>query len=306
MKTKLFVSTLAAALTLAVIHQASAQTAGYIVGNPQATVRGGASASTNIIEGGGTGLATGTVSVKFAGSPFDTARKHYVKFTLAGNANTNGPLFLRYDTIGNSQRQDVSVWTLDQDFAGFTTSTQTWNTAQANDTASGSGFLTTGPATATYYQNFLSAAAANVLDTVHQLAGPWGHMIRSGNVIYMALSSTNDIGANGLRLGVNSVEIGYDTITSGTPPSLGAITNNLAAGGQLNVLHGFTVSTATNYFTVADSETAIASLTVTNTTSSEANFGTTNVFVEGSGATRSVYVTKPSPTTPSEIGRAHV
>jgi hypothetical protein len=281
MRTKLFGSTLAATLALAAIQPASAQTAGYIVGSPQATVRGGASADLDIIEGGGSGAASGTVSVKFAGSPFDSARKHYIKFTLAGTPNTNGPLYLRYDTIANSQRQDVSVWTLNQDFAGFTTSTQTWNTAQANDPASGSGFLTTGPFTATYYQNFLSSPSANAVDATHQLNAPWGHMILSGNVIYMALSSTNDIGANGLRLGVNSVEIGYDTITSGSPPSLSAIADLTVFQAQTSV---------TNLFTVGDPEDGPGALVPTFTSSNEGIVSVANIFFGGTGANRTVYV----------------
>jgi hypothetical protein len=108
------IRTVLAAAALVAVPRLGAQTAGFIVGNPQATVRGGASANLDIIEGGGgTAPDSGTVSVKFSTS-LGTARKHYVKFNLTGhNPNTNGPLFIRYDTAANSQRQDVQVWSLD-------------------------------------------------------------------------------------------------------------------------------------------------------------------------------------------------
>lgn len=291
MRIRQIVSTVLGTLALLTLHQASAQTGTYVVGSPRAVIRGGASASADQTEGTG-------ASIKFNGSPFDTARKYYVKFDLTGqNANTNGPLYIRYDTIANSQRQDVQVWSLDQDYAGFTSGVLTWNTAQANDTASGSGLFTSGPFTGTYYSHFLSASAGGVLDSTHQLHGPWGHMIRSGNIIYMAMTSINNIGDNGLRLADGSVEIAFDVITTGAPPSLGTPTNQLAAEGLLTVVQGFN-STATNFFTASDVETALASLAITNTTSSEANLGTTNIFVTGAGATRSVYVTAPATATP--------
>ena len=281
MKSKTSLSLLVAAAALAAGFAASAQTAGYVVGSPQATVRGGASQNVDIIEGGGTGASSGTVSVKLAASPFDSARKYYAKFTLTGNPNTNGPLFLRYDTIGASARQDVSVWTLDQDFPGFTSSTQTWNTAQANDTASGSGFLTAGPFTATYYQNFLSASGANTVDVVHQLHGPWGHMLRSGNVIYLALSSTNDVNSNGLRFGVNSLEFGYDVLTTGAPPSLSALANLTAAQ---------TLVSATNSFTVGDPEDGPNNLTPTATSANQAIVADADIHFDGTGTNRTVYI----------------
>ena len=89
MKIKQVVSTVLGTLALLTIQQTSAQT--YIAGSPQATVRGGASADTNIIEGAGSGVTSGTVSVKYvAAAPFDSARKHYVKIDLTGqNPNTN-------------------------------------------------------------------------------------------------------------------------------------------------------------------------------------------------------------------------
>src|SRR5512140_2002786 len=156
MKKTTFALTSLATSLLCLSQPGFAQTGGYIVGSPQATIRGGASANVDIVEGGGSGTSSGTVSVKYSAT-LDTARKYYAKFVLPGNPNTNGPLWLRYDTGASSQRQDVSVWSLDQDFAAFTSSALTWNTAQANDTSSGSGFLATGGGfTATYYQNFLS------------------------------------------------------------------------------------------------------------------------------------------------------
>lgn len=294
MKTKIFVSTIATVLAFTSIQFVSAQT--FVTGGPQATVRGGASAALDILEGISTpALQSGTVSVKIDVSPFSSSRKHYVKIDLTGqNPNTNGPLYIKYDTAANSQAQLVQVWSLDQTWPGFTTSTQTWNTAQANDTNSGTGLLVAGPNTATVYGTFKSATAGGVLGTTHQLNnGSWKSMIRVDNAIYIALTSIQELGGgNGLRLVPNTVAFGFEPITVGAPPAIGLITNNLAANGQLTVVQGF-FSTATNFFTVADTETAVASLTVTNSTSNEASLSSTNVFVVGTGTTRSVYVTTP-------------
>ncbi len=279
MKPNPVIALIAAALACASVQQIKAQTAGFIVGNPQATVRGGASADVDIVEGGGSGTASGTVSVKL--DSLDNCRKHYVKFDLTGhNPNTNGPLYIRYDTGANSQRQDVQVWSLDQDFAGMA-STLTWNTAQANDTTNGSALLTSGSFTATPYQRFLSASGGNATDATHQLHGPWGHMIRSGKTIYLVLSSVNNIGNNGLRFLANSVELGFDDISSGTPPSLGAIPNIVVAQGQ---------ASATNYFTVGDPEDGPDALLPVASSSNEQAVPSANVLFEGSGANRSVYV----------------
>jgi hypothetical protein len=122
-------------------------------------------------------------------------------------------------------------------------------------------------------------------------------MIRSDNAVYLVLTSIQNIGDNGLRLAVDSVELGFEPITTGAPPFLGAPTNSLATNGLLAALQG-SYSTATNYFTVSDPETAVDSLTVTPTSSSEANLPSANVFVEGTGATRSVYVLAPATAVP--------
>lgn len=274
----------------------------YLQGNPQATVRGGASANLDIIEGTPTGTAgvpsaqLGTVTVKFAGAPFDSARKHYVKIDLTGqNPNTNGPLYVQYTGVSASGAQTVQLWSLDQDYPGFNANL-TWNTAQANDTTSGSGMITGGGFTATPYQRFNSAGgAATTSHTLH--GGPWGQLIRSGNNLYLVFTSVVDVNSNGARWRTNGaggqdVYIGFEPITTGTPPALGVITNNLAPNGQLTVVQGF-YSTATNYFSVADPETTITSLAVTPTSSSEVNLPSANVFVEGTGSTRSVYVLAP-------------
>jgi hypothetical protein len=104
------------------------------------------------------------------------------------------------------------------------------------------------------------------------------------------MSGLSDIGgANGLRFIEGSVQLGFEEITSGTPPLMGPITNELAANGRLTAAQGF-YSTTTNHFTVQDAETAVGSLNITNVTSSEANLSSTNVFVTGTGTNRSVYV----------------
>jgi hypothetical protein len=160
-------------------------------------------------------------------------------------------------------------------------STLTWNAAQANDTASGSALLTNGSFTATSYQRFLSASGANAVDVTHPLHGPWGHMIRAGNTVYLVLSSVNSIGDSGLRFVPNSVELGFDDITTGTPPSLGHIPNVTVAQGQ---------ASGTNAFTVGDPEDGSSGLVPVATSSSEAVVPSANVIFEGSGASRTVYV----------------
>jgi hypothetical protein len=103
MKTRSFAPIVAAVLALAAVQPIVAQTGTYVVGSPRAVIRGGASANADQTEGTG-------ASIKYNGSPFDTARKYYVKFNVTGqNPNTNGPLYIRYDTIVNSQRQDVQA-----------------------------------------------------------------------------------------------------------------------------------------------------------------------------------------------------
>lgn len=263
----------------------------FVVASPQATVRGGASAALDILEQISTPtLQSGTVSIKYD-TTLDSARKHYVKVNLTGqNPNTNGPLYIQYNTGSSSQRQNVQLWSLDQIFAGMA-STLTWNTAQANDTNSGSALLTAGGATATAYGTFLSSASASAVGVIHQLNyGPWGHMIRSDGAAYLAFTSIENIGNNGLRLVTNTLALGFEPITTGTPPVLGVVTNSLAANGLLTVVQG-AKSTATNYFTVADVETTLSGLAITNSTSNEASLSTTNVIVDGIGATRTVYLT---------------
>jgi hypothetical protein len=290
-------SILAVALALATASSIYAQT--YVTADPTAVVRNGTYQDTDIVEpppGSTTVGGTSVVSLKNDGS--NNTRKYYTKIALTGNPNTNGPIYISYQlSSGTPQRQDVQIWSLDQAYSGFS-SNLTWNTAQANDTNSLSMLLTdpTNTFTATAYDHFLSGNGG--ASYVHELnGGPWGHMIRSGNVIYLVMSSLQSIGGNGMRFVEDSVQMGYEELTTGAPPSLGLITNSLAANGELSVIQGF-YSTATNFFTVADPETAVASLTVTNSTSNEAALSTTNVFVVGTGATRSVYVNANPTATP--------
>lgn len=271
---------LLAALAFCSVLPGASQSAGYVTGNPQATVRGGASADVDIIEGGGSGTASGTVSVKM--DTLSNARKYYAKFTLTGNPNTNGPLFLRYDTAANSGRQDVAIWSLDQEFPSFTSSTQTWNTAQANNTTNAAWMMTEGPATATYYRNVLSATGGNAVDYTHKVHGPWGHMIRPGNVIYLVLTSTNNVNANGLRFAVDSLQLGFDSITSGTPPSIGYITNFTVQQGE---------QSAAISFTVGDPEDGAAALFPFAESANENIAPTANILIQGTGTERTLQIT---------------
>ena len=97
------------------------------------------------------------------------------KIDLTGQVpNTNGPLYVQ-DMVGSANgQQSVQVWSLDQDYAGFSSSV-TWNTAQANDTSSGSGLLTAGGFTATPINGSLRALRHGGNDYTHNfMANPWG------------------------------------------------------------------------------------------------------------------------------------
>ena len=211
-----------------------------------------------------------------------TARKVYYQFDIPTNANTNYGLDLSFTTAANSRVQHVQVWGLNQAYPGLDTNI-IWSTAQANQTDQtlDNGMLTTGPFTATALYDFISPNAAGVAFSV-RIPAPWGDHLIGGKLILVLTSLDDPINnSNGLRLGNNTGILTYYDITTGTPPSLGALADLAALTGQ---------PSATNNFNVADAEDGAAALTPSAVSSDESVVPSANVFFGGSGGTRSVYV----------------
>ena len=159
----------------------------------EAFVRGGASAASDQDE-----VATGYIMVKYNATPFDSSRKAYFQFDVSGlnvSANTSAVFTVGFQA---SNKQNVQLWALNQAYPGFVTNV-TWNTAQANDTASNDlltggalnatalGAVTNIPASGTTPQPFTIPLVANY--------------VRS-NWITLAISGVNLSGndAAGLRM----------------------------------------------------------------------------------------------------------
>ncbi|MEY4387618.1 MAG: hypothetical protein RLY20_2901, partial [Verrucomicrobiota bacterium] len=97
----------------------------------EAFVRGGTSAALDQDE-----VTTGYIMVKYNATPFDSARKAYFQFNLAGlNVNVSTGATLTVTTHTNAFRHSAQLWGLSQAYPGFT-DTITWNSAQANETNS--------------------------------------------------------------------------------------------------------------------------------------------------------------------------
>jgi hypothetical protein len=162
----------------------------------EAFVRGGASSAADQDE-----VATGYIMVKYNASPFDSARKAYFQFNLGG-LNIYGATQAVF-TVGfnNTFGQNVQLWGLNQPYTNFA-STVTWNTAQANDTAS-NNLLTGGALNATAIGAFtnLPASAAPPYAFIVPLVGNY----LQGGRVTLALSGSPDVSgfvnnSGGLRL----------------------------------------------------------------------------------------------------------
>ncbi len=119
-----------AAVTVSVLPAGAYSAWTNLTVTTEAFIRGGASANTDPDE-----VGTNYLMVKYNASPFDTARKAYFQFDLGAlsvNANTSAVFTVNF-TVANQQH--VQLWALNQAYTGFTPAV-TWNTAQANDTAS--------------------------------------------------------------------------------------------------------------------------------------------------------------------------
>ena len=162
----------------------------------EAFIRGGASAGADQDE-----VTTGYIMVKYNASPFDSSRKAYFQFNLAGlNVYGSTQAVL---TVGflNNNSQNVQLWALNQPYSNFV-SAVTWNSAQANDTAS-NNFLTGGLLNATAIgpvTNLPASGAPPYSFTVPLI----GNYIQS-NRVTLALGGSPDAGsfinnAGGLRM----------------------------------------------------------------------------------------------------------
>ncbi|MEO5803495.1 MAG: hypothetical protein ABIR24_08180 [Verrucomicrobiota bacterium] len=242
----------------------------------EAFIQGGTQAALDLNE-----TSTNYLFVKYGASPFSSARKSYFKFDFAGQTpNTNALLKLKFSTFTNNRRQHVQVWTLNQDYPGFTSPVLTWNGAQANET-NGNGLLTSGALTATVRADFISPNAASQ-NAIVAIPPPWGDAIINGK-IFLVLATVNDLtnDNNGTRITLNSTALEFTSIISGLPPTISSISNLTTTATQ---------NSATNSFTVGDVEDGPNALAPVATSSNEAIVPSANVFFEGTGANRTVYV----------------
>lgn len=108
----------------------------------EATVRSGVHADTDQNE-----ASAGYVFTKFENATGDFSRKAYYQFDLSGQDADLSKAATFSLTLRAANDHAIKVWALDQAYAGFNAGV-TWNTAQANDTAT-NDMLTAGAFTAT-------------------------------------------------------------------------------------------------------------------------------------------------------------
>lgn len=239
----------------------------------QAQTRGGAFANDNIDE-----VAANYLFVKFNAPSLDTARKVYLEFDLTDAAadTVNQPATLTIRGFANSQRQHVRLWALNQAYPGFSADI-TWNTAQANDTASND--LLTDPAnpfTATALDAKVAAGGATAINTF-TVPKPWGQFVQDGKLI-LVLAGVDDATnqANGLRFALNDAQLTFHNTVGNQPVSFSAPTNQTVYAGQ----------SGTNYFTVSDDTTPAGEIIVWAESSNEnlisaASFNLTGYGISG-------------------------
>jgi len=190
----------------------------------EAFIRGGASANTDQDE-----AVTGYLMAKYNPSPFDTARKVYFQFDLSGlNVNPDTQAVFTVTTHTTNFAHRAQLWGLNQAYPGFTP-VVTWNTAQANDTAS-NDLLTVGPETATAIgasQWFTSATSTPYQFTVPRI-GDFLFGDRVTLVLAGVLDAANDAG--GLRLARASALLQVENLVPAPPP---VVTNPPAITGIL-------------------------------------------------------------------------
>jgi VCBS repeat-containing protein len=201
----------------------------------EAFVRGGANAALDQDE-----VTTGYIMVKYNASPFDTSRKAYFQFNLTGLSVAAGTqAVFTVSTSTNTFQHRGQLWCLNQAYAGFS-SAVTWNTAQANDTAS-NNLLTSGPSTAAPVgASFLfpTAASTSYNFVITNLSG-----FTNGNRVTLGLTGVDDAvnNAGGLRLARTNATLQVLIVPPGAPvtssaPVITNITANPNGSISLNVV----------------------------------------------------------------------
>ncbi len=218
----------------------------------------------------------GYVATKY-NAALTSARKSYFQFDVSAlSVNSSGTATFTIN-FTNSFLQNVQFWALNQSYTDFT-SAITWNTAQANDTAS-NGML--GGATAigvpvlipTAYPNAYSFSIPNIASYV-----------QGGRVtlVLTGVTHASNISSGGRFNRTNATLLIPVTGPTNTSPTVSDIPSQ-----------SINVNSATNAeaFTVADVETSAAALTVSGTSSDQTLVPNTNITMGGSGASRTVTVT---------------
>jgi len=186
----------------------------------EAFIRGGADADTDQDE-----VATGYIMVKYNPSPFNTARKAYFQFELAGlNVNLDTQAVFTVITHTTTFAHRARLWGLNQAYPGFSPNI-TWNNAQANDTAS-NDLLTAGPETATAIGDSLLFSSAT--STAYDFAIPRIGDLIDADRVTLVLSGVDDAGNNagGLRLARNMAQLQVELLlppVTTNPPAITSI-----------------------------------------------------------------------------------
>ncbi len=154
-----------------------------VVNSIEANIQSGASANSDVNE-----AAAGYVIVKYYVASGNLARKAYFQFDLTGlNLNVNSPATFR---INATNLYRVQLWGLNQDYPDFH-SAITWNTGQANDTAS-NNLLTSGSLTATAIGNSVLLSTGVYNFTLPRLGD-----FLFNNHVTLVLSGVDDAANNG-------------------------------------------------------------------------------------------------------------
>lgn len=251
--------------------------AAEVIVSSEATVQGGTSSNLNLDE-----VTAGYIHVKYH-APLDLARKAYFQFDLAGSTpDTNAPASLTVK-FTSTNKQRVQLWALNQAYPGFT-SAVTWNTAQANDTAS-NGLLTTGPFTAT-------AIGADVLiptsgTTPHTFTIPRLGDVLISNRVTLVLAGVDDASnsSGGLRMQRANAALSFSLMNGQVPPVFSSIGPQTIQTGE---------STGLIPFTLTDDLDSAASLNPFAVSSDPTVIPAGNIVLGGSGSNRTVTVTAGS------------
>lgn len=231
--------------------------------NPEAFIRGGASADTDQDEAG-----LGYLMVKYTTPTFDFARKAYFQFNLAGLNVIGSTSAVFIVNFQNTFKQNVQLWALNQACPNFTASV-TWNLAQANDTNNNS-LLTNGALIATTVGAVTNIPASGTTPQSFILPQIGGYV--QGNVLTLALCGvtnqgiyTNDSG--GLRILPGSATLQVLVSSALIPPQIAGLT--ISTNGSLTI--NFTGSANVTYFVQATTNLALGNWTTIRTNTTDAN-----------------------------------